>query len=518
MNSKILLKYKKTYLWQLFYSFFNLKGTFFAIITLVLCTIGLSAFFGSSLKLATPFLFAIGVIFYIKYQELLLSFFLVALFSFQIINPGKYYEQELLGTSQITNILSFDSGRFVSFGVNLTLIFLIICVTLLVADVFNKERSKEILNAFINERRLIVVSFVGFIVSGVGTSIIFSPFTALSTIWTLQYSQLFIIGFIFYYLWKLSKDNAKIVNSVFVATLLIQTAISLGQFVKQSTIGIPIEVYNDKQFYYGSDEISSLSRVVGTFYYPIEYAFISNLIICFLLPTAFKKSKITTLAVICGYLCLVLTQSRSGWISAFLVFIFYYYIYLKHNIKILLQNISKKSFIYLAMIITIPLSFVVIPRIMVSANFYRDNGGWELRSKMFKEGWESFYNSPWFGFGAGTNEVVLNSYFPDGVSSVFPLPILFAPLQMLLEFGVVGFLFFLLPTYLIIRRLVNKISRRLVNKISNSTAGISEAFTFSFISAILVTIIHYSFQNHYGVVEFTYLGMVFGAGLIATET
>ncbi len=451
---------------------------------------------------------ATGIILYIKYQNLYRSFFLIALFSLPIINPGKYYEQELLGISQITNILAFDSGRYVSYGINLTSIFLSICLVLVFAEYFKSKNKKGVIKHLIEKNTYLVIAAFGFLISGLGTSIVFSPFVSLSSVWTIQYSQIFLVGFLFYFFWRSHPNNSKLFYSTISVMIILQTLISIGQFIKQSTLGLPIEVYLDKQFYYGADEISSLARVVGTFYYPNGYAFIANLIICFLLPKAFKKNSLYTLAVLAGYLSIALTQSRSNWISAFAIFVVYYNVYLK-NYKNILKFVNKRAFLYLTLIIVAALSFVVTPRLLISANFYNENGGWELRSKMFTEGWEAFYNSPWFGFGAGTNETVLNSYFPDGVTSVFPLPVLLAPLQMLLEFGLIGCLFFIIPAYIVLRRIFNKLAKGL--------SLVSDNLVFTYICANVVILVHYFFQNHYGAMEFTFLGLVLGSGLIASD-
>lgn len=472
---------------------------------------GLATFFGSSLRIALPFLVIIAISISYYFKSPFLGFFLVSIFCFQMFTPNKYYEQEILKTYEVKNILSFDSGRSVGFGLNLTTLFLIATFGSMISEVFNKNLNKIKFLKNLRSLKVIIFLFIGFVICGLGTSLIYSPFPALSAIWTVQYSFLYIVGIFVLYAFNHHRENFDLIYIALCMTLFMQFFISIMQFAYQSNAGFPIETVVDKQFYYGLDEINSIYRVAGTFLYPNELALILNIIVVLLIPVFEKTKKIIyLLGIFSAFIMLILTQSRTNWIS-FVFIIFFSLKYIFKNLQSLLKNTNIKKLIGYSLFATLLLSFLVLPRLILSLNFSNEGGGWTLRTKMIEEGFEVFITNPFFGFGAGTNEAVLSSYFPDGIISMFPLPILLAPLQLLLEFGVVGALFLLIPFYIVVRKVFIKLSGKELVQVELRN------YAFSFLMGITVVTFHYLLQNHYGVVEFPYLGIILGSGLIAYQ-
>ena len=144
----------------------------------------------------------------------------------------------------------------------------------------------------------------------------------------------------------------------------------------------------------------------------------------------------------------------------------------------------------------------------MSFNLFYEGAGVPIRVKMLQEAGQAFVLSPWIGYGVGTNEYVLFSLFPDGVMSVFPSAVHMGFVQILLEVGVLGLLLFLTPFIFILRSL-------LLTKIALLVNSSRIDLRFSFVAGVLVILLYYLFQPHVGIVEFPYLGVILGLGIIA---
>ena len=90
----------------------------FSSATIVLVTVA------TSLKVAAPFLFLLALFLSSRFKSLFLGFFLMAIYSLQFYSPHKYYSVTAIEGYEIENTL-FNEGRVISYGVNLSNIFLI---------------------------------------------------------------------------------------------------------------------------------------------------------------------------------------------------------------------------------------------------------------------------------------------------------------------------------------------------------------------------------------------------------
>lgn len=489
-----------------FFSLFKPSDEFVVILTLLACAFTLAFGLASSLKLAVPVLILASIFISVRLKSSFLGFFIIAVFTFQFFSPNKYYELEILRTFEIKNLINFSEGRTIGYGINLSNIFILASLGFMISEIFAKKQIRKLFYSELSKIKLSIIFMILFLISGIFTAKLYSPFPIVSQIWTIQYSQLFSVAILIFYYYKIHKARFAHVFNVLSLTILIQFVISALQFANQSAIGLPIETVVNKQFFYGVDELRSIYRVAGSFFYSNELALIVNCLLALLIPVIIKsRNLLYTSAFLSGLAVLLLTQSRTNWIS-FAITILYSIKFYKKNISNNSKKTIKKIGLF-AVLVMFLFSFVMIPRILLSFNFSQEGGGVTLRAKMIKEGFQALFYNPIFGYGAGMNERVLYSYFPEGIITIFPLPILEAHLQLLLEFGFLGTLFFVAPFYLVLRN-VFTIS-------SKNYDGIKD-YLFSFIAGFTIFTFHYLLQNHYGVMEFTYIGLILGFGLIAS--
>ena len=154
-------------------------------------------------------------------------------------------------------------------------------------------------------------------------------------------------------------------------------------------------------------------------------------------------------------LAIILTQSRTIWfalgISGILLF-FRHRKQISHSILFL----GFKKILLFSAIIIVGLSYVLVPRILLISNIYAEGGQFPTRIEMINEGIEAFLQSPWIGYGIGTNEYILHSLFPDGVMSYFPAAVHMGFLQLMLEIGIFGFSAFIYPIWYIGQSLLSE--------------------------------------------------------------
>lgn len=506
MHSTSGLRYKngQGFLKRIF-SLINSSDETFLILTLSATSLLLAFGLASQFKFAVPFLFLVSLYISRKLKSLPLGFFLITVFSLQFYYPNKYYTVVALDGYQIENIL-FKEGRTISFGVNLSNIFLVFSMGFMISELIKRKNVR-----FTPLHPLLpnLLFAVAYLISGIGSALYYSPFFVLSSVWTLQHSQIFLFAILVFYLYKVDRNKFKLIFTVVSFSLILQFIIASLQFLNQSTLGLPIESVIGKQFYYGADEVGSLYRAQGTLLVHNELALIVMIYLAIIVPRAIEtKNSLYMASFVAGFATLIMTQSRTNWIGFFFLAILTVRSFSK-EIRLLLKiGVFKRGFLYLGLVLS-AFSFMIIPRVLQSFNAPFEGAGIPLRKKMISEGIEAFVANPLVGYGAGTNEVVLYSLFPDGIMKDFPYPIHQGHLQFLLEFGIVGAIFFATPFYLTARRIINS-SIRKRNFFANH-----KNLIFSYLVGLVLINLFYSFHNHYGIVEFAFSGLILGLGMIA---
>jgi O-antigen ligase len=429
----------------------------------------------------------------------------MAIFSFQFVNPSKFYLVEVLKGYEIRDVY-FMGGRLLRYGIHLSNIFLVLTFIFGVLEGV-KRKSREF--SFFSKDKVLgfVLPAISFLLFGLGVSILRSPFAFLSSVWTIQYAQLFLVAAasIYFYLYHSPKFN--LLFSVVCLSIFLQFFLSAVQFVKQAPVGIPIEATETIHLPQALD-MPSFYRAVGTFGVSIELVLVTMINFAIILPWALENKKPIYLgALVASLIVLILAQGRTGYIGLLIILLVALKAYAR-RIKEILFGPLRKMFVLLLIGLSL-LSFVFVPRILLSLNSGYEGGGLPLRQKMIEEGIEALFLSPLLGYGAGMNEFTLHSLFPDGVMNVFPLPVLEGHLQFLLEFGILGAFIAAVPFYLTTRKIVNAWSK------DKRYYKRHKSFVISFLLGIFLVNLHYFFQSHDGVIEFQYLGLLLGIGMIA---
>lgn len=439
---------------------------------------------------------------YLRLRNWFTVFFMASIFSLQFFNPNKYYTVEVIRSYEIL-LQQFRDGYFLGYGVNISNIFLFASFIFFLKYFFSTTQLRRHAKLFFYQ-----IPFLIFFVIGVKSSRMFSFSLPASLVWLLQYLQVALYSSMLPFIF-LQKSGKKLFFLTLISIVIFQAFISFQQFFHQSYLGIVIENGQGTSFYTGLDENNAIFRIAGTFLFHNQFAFIMLLLFSILFPMVLVSrssvSKFYQLSVFIAFILITLSQSRSVWIAFFSNFILLFFL-MRKNILNFIQFIIRSEFILKLSPIIFLLSFIIFPRILLSVNTFYVGAGVPVRIDMIKEGVEALSNQFLFGYGIGTNEYILHSFFPNGVMSVFPAAIHMGFLQLALEVGIFGLLLFLTPFYLVLRSLLSK-------KIHPYQTG-----TISYILCLCDVIIYYMFQPHVGIVDFAFLGMFLGMGIYSLNS
>lgn len=460
---------------------------------------------GGSAWLTLAFLLSIVVILWLKINDLVTSFLLVAIFSLQFYVPNKYY---ILEVFRPFDLLIGVGSYILSYGINLENIFILITFLLTLRNLLLKKWTLPI-NVIKSTVPIFFSGIVFFFVS-LYSSVHISPYPNLSTTWLLQFMQMFFLAFIMLSVYLNEKVHFKLLPMVILSSIALQAVISIIQFLKQAPMGLPMESFRYSSVYYGApDAVSSLFRVAGTFGGPNQLAIILAIMLVLVIPTISNSTK--SLHMIIGLLgvgAIILTQSRSGWIALAAVIAAVFIMYKKEIAKLVSVFGPRRIYISIVLIV-IGTSISLVSRIVASLNSFYEGAGALLRTEMIKEAGLAFLQSPWVGFGIGTNEHILLKLFPNGYVYSFPAPVHIAYLQLLLESGILGLASFMFPFFYILRYIINQylnLGFKKMNRIKDSV--------FITITGIAVFGLFYLFQPHQGYLEFPYIGLILGYGIL----
>lgn len=427
----------------------------------------------------------------------------IYIFSLQFFNPNKYYTLEVLkGSDIISPLNSYREGYLLGYGVNPSNIILIFVVFFFVKDIFyNKPiNSKKILISC----SLVLFPLLFYALFGFISATTHSPYSFASYVWTLQYLQLPIIACCLAYLLLKYERNIIFIYLSFAASIIFQFAVSIVQFMKQSSGSFFFEYTKDLTFQtYELDQNNAIYRVSGTYLFHNQLALMVLTLIVFLTPSmVIKKDKLALGIIVLGFIVITLTQSRTIWLCT-VIYLLRIIIFYRGDIILLFKRITLSSTKIFSLIIVFLslLIIIILPRFILSLNIAYEGAGLPTRIKMASEALVAIGSNPILGYGAGTNEYVLHSFFPNGVMSYFPSAVHMALLQFTLEFGLLGLVSFCSPFLFLLRSNFSK---------KDSKYNVN---SFVFSTSILIFFIYYLFQPHVGIVEFPYLGISLGYGI-----
>lgn len=456
-------------------------------------------------------LLGLTVCIWLRTRTILVSVFLVSLFSLPFFQPNKYYATEVFKGGELAYdiYLGSETGYQLGYGLIVANIFVFLSFVLLIRELL---RTRPVARIFYHSMPVLITlgSSLGFFVVALYATLRYSPYVVLSIVWLFQYVQLFIIALVTLGVFLTNKKNFRLINFVVFSSLLFQTVIGLWQFLRQSSIGLPIEYLQQTSVYYsGLDEINTLFRVPGTLVSPNQLALVVITFVSMILPYAIRKNKgMLLFTLVLGISVIILTQSRSVWISSSVIFGLYMWAY-RRDLLVLGKIFGLKKLAFVATVFFFCLSYVIIPRVLLSANTFFEGAGLPIRQRMVREGMEALLQNLWTGYGIGTNEYVLLSFFPNGVVSVFPAPVHLGYLQMALEVGIIGLTLFLGPFIYSIKMLLPRVFTLL------TTETPSRMYVFPFVTGLIAYALYYLFQPYAGILEFPFLGITLGFGLIA---
>ncbi len=452
----------------------------------------------------TILLTIIGFILLLKTKDLTISSFLVMLYSLQFYTPFKSYKVEVLRSIDIKTIPNFP-GKFFDYGLHLSNIFIFLACVAVLRDIFLHHRRISL--SVIRFLSPFLISYLLFFIFSLIVSLNYSPYLALSVVWLVQYMQIIVVASLFFFVYIFHKSKFNLIYPVLLAFVLFQSVLGLRQFNRQSFLGLSIEGYNTLPFEdVAIDTNNALFRIPGTFLFHSEFAFIILMTSVVFLPKALRhKQSIYLLGILGAIITIILTQTRSIWIATFLISS-YTLIKYKNSIRQLITKFGILRLKIYSSILLIILSFIIIPRIEYSFNYIYVGGGGPFRSELLYEGFQSFLQNPFLGYGIGPNVNVLFKFFPNGITSTSPSNIHFAPLQLAIETGIIGVIFFLFPFFYILRKSFSK-------KIQQKNFFHQDTI-FIFFMGCIASIFFYLFTPHHGTIEFAYLGIILGFGII----
>lgn len=460
----------------------------------------------TSFKLMVAFGLLLALILQIRVKTIWLSFFLVAVFTLPFFNPNKYYTIEVIRGAEIA-LTEFKEGYYLGYGLHVSNVMLGFALGFLIKSVLF-DKSEKIL-AVLQKKYVLfpLLSLVVFALVGLLSSLRFSFAPAASVTWLIQYCQIIVYAFFILLIGVTEKKKISLFFSCLAVMVAFQAFLSIHQFLIQSHTGHVIEFGQGSAFYTGGDENNSLFRVAGTFLFHNQFALLQLVLTVLYLPI-FLRSLTTSkgILVILGLVTAFLAQSRVTWIALVLLYLLIIVTY-KAQVQKYVKNINSTFIVYVC-IFAVLFAFVAVPRVLLSFNTFTPGSSGTVRLKMLEEATEAVTLSPLVGFGVGTNEYVLHGLFPQGVMSVFPAAVHLGYLQMVLEVGLTGVFFFFMPFFFLIRTVIN-------NRCLVSTKHELVDHSFRYLAGCLIFFIYYLFQPHVGIVEFPFLGIVLGFGLLS---
>lgn len=252
-----------------------------------------------------------------------------------------------------------------------------------------------------------------------------------------------------------------VILSALTAALVGESVIVIFQNLIGHTIGLVVENFPGYVPIDVSTDAGYLTRLGGTFPHANVLAHYAVFALFVIVPVVFDaKSPIRkqgALAVFFGLISLLLTLSRSAWLSGTVGLIWFFYLIRKvWRIKLSIPpDIRGILVVGLIMVLVIAVR-IGIPRALSTTRTMDPYGSGLTRILLLREGSAVIGAHPFFGVGLAmdsfvfylrsrTFHVPLVSYFPDPVQNGF--------IQLLMQTGIVG----LVPYLLVIVAVVKKI-------------------------------------------------------------
>lgn len=318
-----------------------------------------------------------------------------------------------------------------------------------------------------------------------GFSAFFSSFQITSTFYFLQLTKMIIL---FLVAKTVFIEESLLRRSVQILLLFVaaNSLLIIIQYINNGPLGLKIEDLSSLYGWY-ADENLELYRPGGLYSDPnIAGTLISAFYPIILLGTIFSKKlkNISSwLLLVLISMALVLTGSRSSWLTAFVISFISIEVFSK-KYKIHIPDIIKKYKVTIVVILLVLLGPLIIKRSFTLLDAFSQQGGGTFRLEQIKVSWHYLTNRL-FGTGIGTYPYVMISDYPfykHGFIPTYPHNI-FA--QISAETGIFGILFFVLFIVYFIRVKYISLKKKDIYKGSLFLASISILLLSNFFPWVL---------------------------------
>jgi hypothetical protein len=294
--------------------------------------------------------------------------------------------------------------------------------------------------------KIFCLSFLLFYIISFLNSVNISSFPTFSIYILFQYLKILFIAMAILIMYRQDSNR---VYDLLTTLLVFQCVIGLVQFMSFTTLSGYLSHIQSLDV----EESSYFYRVKGLMAHANQHALFVSVLLSNLLPF-FSKRKIKKIIPILIMFNIVAAQSRTIWfgLGASIVGYFLYFRLKKIRYYLICKDVFNKRILLLSIGMFIVYYVMILPRLSSTSLFFSEEGGLGLRLKMIQDGLEIINDNPFFGIGAGQTVRVLLDRIPNGFIEGFPQPIHFFPIHILVEFGIIGSFFFILPIYFIIRK------------------------------------------------------------------
>lgn len=402
-----------------------------------------SLYFNLNNKTLLLAFFILIVIYYLRLKDFSLSTLFAWIASLPI----------LVGKNYIVNLIPAITS--VDIGININQVLNFMLLLLLIRDIRNKKINIKI------DIPLILLSL--FQLWMVISAITASRFPEISLTYALQgvfHIQGITILIPYIYIRYFLKDKSKfyLFFALFISGLMFESIWTIAQYLHKAPLGRSIEAAQSAVLFgYAVDEDIFQFRPLSTFAHANQLAiYLLPLTVWLFSKLYLKPSRVELFIFTVSVVSLILTWSRSSWISLSLGLLLLTYI-LEKKIGIKLKKRVKQKLLPLLAIGIILFPIIVNPRIQKSFYTFQNKAGGSARIQLMKESMELIREKPLFGTGIGMGVFEGFLFNPGGVLSYFPTIVHHAYVHLALEIGIVGFLLYLWFLIFAIKKAIKKI-------------------------------------------------------------
>lgn len=460
---------------------------------------------GENFKLAAIAALLIVVLYYLVTKNLFFSLFAAFLASVPFLLPAKQYEFEYASTSEYV----FDQWpNGIIRSINLTtsnlLVILIVLFFLLemvkrIVHIQRRSSHPFVIMFHLPLFKFISLCWLGYFSISLYSSLYYSFYPAYSLYMLFEKSKLF-IGFIgIIYLFVTKTKSVIYIYIVLLTMLLFQNIVGFSQFF--TSLG-----YNNSLYTQDVEENIPFARIDGISFHANIHAFIILMLLILVLPYITKRRGwIFNSVVFLSVTNIFLSQSRTAWL-AMMVIISYVSVVLKKQLIRFIFTLMKQKNWYRVVLLSLLAFLIILPRLQISSLFFNEEGGGRLRTRMILEGWQILQESPFVGFGLGTGVKVFLTNLSKSYATTFPQPIHFAFLELALESGIPGAIFFYAPFLVFLFKYTHLLMRPRRH---------TQLMLLSAMCGILILLINHSLQPAFGQLEFYLIGIALGFGVLS---